>query len=155
MTFRDEEHFRSWLQEELARALPSPKYVVLESKNVTDVVVCKESSAGPIAFFIEVKYYQERSGRINLGTPGAKGFQPEILMKQPKYFEKYTRWLIASKEGKAVFVDNATVRRHASGGKIDTTKQNNIQISILGARNKPFAITKAPTVIIKWLESVG
>jgi hypothetical protein len=149
--FKKEDNFRKWLQQELAKLL-NGRALVLESKNVNDIVICKETSTGPVAFFIEVKYETERSGRIGIGNSEGHGFQTEILIKKPRYFELYTRWLIAADDGWAVLATNEEVRSNASGGYIRYGKQNNIKDSIF--TNKSFRINEVPNKIEEWITSV-
>jgi hypothetical protein len=152
MHFNNENQFRNWLQQELAKLLKD-RAVVLESKNVNDIIVCKETSIGPVAFFIEVKYETERSGRIGIGNQDGYGFQTEILIKKPRYFELYTRWLIAAEDGWAVLVTNKEVRSNAMGSQIKCGKQNNIRDSIFG--DESFRINESPSKIVEWITSVA
>ena len=155
--FEKEEQFRDWLQKELRRKLdhPDSKYIVLDSKNVSDILICKECSSMPIVALVEVKYFKRSYGRIGIGDGEGKGFQPEILIKKPAYFEKYMRWLVASEDDVAVFVDNETVRKFAAGGRIEKGKHNNIQTTIFNnTAIGRFSIGKSSCVIIDWLESL-
>lgn len=152
MTFNSEEDLRVWLLKELRKRLPATS-VVLDSKNVSDVIVCANTRNGPAALFVEVKYLTDRSGRIGIGDWEGKGFQPEILSKRPRYFELYTRWLIAAEDGWAVLADNETVRAHVSGGAIETGKQTNIKESIFD--DNCFRVGESPERIAAWIESLA
>jgi len=153
--FEHEEHLRDWIQAELQRRLQraGTAYVVLSSKNVNDVIVCREDADMPLAFFIEVKYAKSSSGRIGIGDGRGCGFQPEILIRKPFYFERFTRWLVASEVGVAVLVDGDTLRRHAVGGVFSMGKQNNIRYTVFDVASRPFSLGEAPDRIVEWLES--
>jgi len=151
MRFQGEEELRSWVVEGLRPRLRD-RALILSSKNVNDIVICIERSAGPRALFVEVKYATIQKGRIGIGDGRGAGFQPEILVKQPSYFEAYTRWLVAAETGKAVLVDNAVVRSHAMGKQIVEGKQNNLKPSVFD--ESPFEIKDSVERIAQWVESV-
>lgn len=153
MRFESEGSFRKWLVAGLRQRLLYPA-TVLESKNVSDVVICIDPRSGPRALFIEVKYAKESSGRIGVGDGGGGGYQPEILTKRPAYFESYTRWLIAAYDGWAVFVDNNGVRKHAVGGDVRKGKQNNIRDSVF-EDDLCFPIDESVERVAQWVESVA
>ena len=154
--FQNEEEFRDWVQSELQASLEQPgsPYLVLRSKNVNDIIVCKHSGDRPVALFVEVKYAKGSSGRIGLANGKGCGFQPEILIRKPPYFEAFTRWLVASEAGIAVLVDNDTLRRHAVGGVFAEGKQNNIRETVFGQQNQPFTLQESPARLAAWLTSV-
>ncbi|MBI3798199.1 MAG: hypothetical protein HY268_14690 [Deltaproteobacteria bacterium] len=151
MRFQSEEALRSWVVEGLRPRLKD-RALILSSKNVNDIVICIERSSGPRALFVEVKYATIQKGRIGIGDGRGVGFQPEILVKQPSYFEAYTRWLVAAESGKAVLVDNAAIRSHAMGKLIVEGKQNNLKPSVFD--EGPFEIEDAIERIAQWVESV-
>ncbi len=135
------------LQERLA-----PKCVVLDSKNVMDIVICPGASSSARVLFLEVKYLKDSSGRIGIGDWEGKGFQPEILRKRPTYFEAYMRWLIAAEDGWAVFVDNELIRKHASGGSFVPGKQNNIRESIFTEDAACVRTEDSLSRVVQWIE---
>ena len=153
MKFQTEDTYRDWLLRGLRLRLGSHA-VVLDSKNVSDVVICIDTPNGPRALFLEVKYAKESAGRIGIGDAVGSGFQPEILIKRPTYFEVYTRWLIASDDGWAVLVDNTTVRNHAAGGAVATGKQNNIRDSVF-QDHRCFRIDDSVEEVAAWVESTA
>ena len=157
MKFESEEAFRAWVQSELSRLLEpgDGSFVVLRSKNVNDIIICRESPAPNIAVFVEVKYAKASSGRIGVGDGRGGGFQPEILSRRPAYFEQFTRWLVASEVGVAVLADSNTVRRYAVGGEFREGKQNNIQPHLISGENGAFLLADAPVRIIEWLKSLA
>lgn len=153
--FLSEGQFRDWvlsgLQAQLDRR--GNLYVVLHSKNVNDIIVCKNIADAPLALFIEVKYAKGTSGRIGMGDRKGQGFQPEILIRRPEFFERYTRWLVGSEAGLGVLADCDTLRRHAVGGVFAEGKQNNIRPSIFDPDNRPFLIEDSPGRVLAWLNS--
>jgi len=153
--FSREDEYRDWVQRELEVRLASgqPTYLVLASKNVNDIIVCKEKAAEDVALFVEVKYFAATKGRLGLGDGKGKGFQPEILARKPRYFERYLRWLIGCERGLAVLVSSDDLRRHAAGGVFREGKQNNIQWSVL-EENRPFPLEQSPEAVVEWLKSV-
>ena len=99
----------------------------LESKKVVDIVICRDGKT-PGLFFLEIKYYKKRYGRLALGGGVGKGFQPEIVRKKPRYFEKHLRWILATEEypeAGILLVDSATIRQFAAGREL-AKKHNNI-----------------------------
>ena len=154
--FSNESEFRDWVQSELQARLErqGDSYLVLQSKNVNDIIVCKNKQDGPLALFIEVKYAKGSSGRIGVGDGNGRGFQPEILIRRPDYFERYTRWLVASEGGVAVLVDCDTLRGHAVGGVFARGKQNNVRPTVFDAANQPFPLGNAPAQVAEWVKSV-
>jgi hypothetical protein len=153
--FSKEDEYRDWVRRDLEVRLVSsqPTYLVLASKTVNDIVVCKENAAEDVALFIEVKYFTATKARLGLGDGKSMGFQPEILARKPRYFERYLRWLIGCERGLAVLVSNDDLRRHAAGGVFREGKQNNIQWSVM-EENRPFPLEQSPEAVIKWRESV-
>ena len=130
------------------------KYIVLKSKNVGDIIICKQLGMSSKLLFVEVKYFRKQIGRIGLGNGQGEGFQPETLIKRPDYFEHYMRWLVGSEDGSAVLVSSQKIRENAAGGVIAVGKQNNIQRAILDSKTHRFSIDQSPEEIISWLESV-
>jgi hypothetical protein len=151
--FVNEEAYRDWVQVELESILTSAGsgHLVLRSKNVNDIIVCKSAGGRELALFVEVKYHRTSFGRIGLGDGKGQGFQPEILVRRPAYFERYLRWLIGSEAGVAVLVPSDTLRRFAVGGEYRERKQNNIQPTIFGAENRPFPLEESPKAVAEWI----
>jgi hypothetical protein len=132
----------------LRLASGTPAFLVLASKNVNDITVCKEKTEGDIALFVEVKYYTTKKGRLGLGDGKGKGFQPEILTRRPRYFERYLRWLIGCEQGLAVLASSDDLRRYAAGGVFEEGKQNNIQYSVFEGI-QAFPLQESPEAVIK------
>jgi hypothetical protein len=125
----------------------------LESKNVSDILICKESKSTPVLVFIEVKLYKVSSGRINIGTGKGEGFQPEILSKRLVYFDKYLTWVICNENGKCVFANNEGVSKYLMGGKITKGQQNNINPNIFD-KEEAIDISKIADEIISCLKII-
>lgn len=153
--FRNEGEFRNQLLKELQDRIvkESLYFQVLKSKNVNDILICKESVSFPILVFIEVKLYKTSHGRIGIGGSEGKGFQPEILLKRPIYFDRYLRWVISNENGKCVFVNNDVVSKYLIGRKITEGQQNNINPNIFD-KEKTINKTKIADEIISWLKVI-
>ncbi len=153
--FANEGQYRDWVQNQLESLLVSagPQYLVLRSKNVNDIIVCKSSNGRDVALFVEVKYHRASFGRIGLGDGRGQGFQPEILARRAAYFERYVRWLIGSEAHVAVLVTSQTLRRFAVGGDYREGKQNNIQPGIFGPENRPFPLDESAKAVAEWVLS--
>jgi len=151
--FSSEEHFREWLIEELCETLPED-WQLLRSKNVSDIILCHGNDY-PVACFLEVKYHKSNHRRIGFGNGRGKGFQPEILIKRPIYFERNMRWIIANEKGDCLFFDNNDVRNNSAGGSVSHDKQNNF-VSKLFEKNqsKCFRILDCAEKICKWLKTI-
>jgi len=156
--FSNEHGFRNWLLNEVQNRISGEKlnFQVLQSKNIMDIVICKESEANPALVFIELKLYKRSSNRIGIGqgAEGKKGegFQPEILIKRPIYFEKYLRWVICNEDGKCVFANNEAVIKHLAGGKVGGGKQNNISPNIFDEETTE--VSKIADKIISYLKTI-
>jgi len=131
MAFCSEEEMRTHLIARL-KELDPDSLIVMDSQNVGDIVICRGGEA-PEIFFLELKLYQPRNRRINLGDSSGRGFQPEVVQKRPYYLEDHLRWILCDgrqDEPSYVLTDTATIRRYLAGGGIGA-KHNNIQVGIL------------------------
>ena len=157
--FNSESEFRDWLLKEVQNRInrESLDLQVLESKNVTDIIIRKEGESLPALAFIEVKLYKTSHGRIGIGqgSEGKKGegFQPEILIKRPIYFDRYLRWVICNENGKCLFTNNEVLSRNLSGGKITKGQQNNIRVNIFD-KEKTIDVSKITDEIVSYLKSL-
>ena len=153
MTFKNEEEFRSWLIEELENILDRERWLILKSKNVTDIIISKQDDESPALLFIEVKYYKKNYRRIGIGTSNGEGFQPEILMKEPIYIEKHMMWVLCNEDEKCLFLSNDDIRNNCAGGSIDLGKQNNISNNVFdNNKSKLINIRNIPKEIKNWIE---
>ena len=103
-------------------------YTLLDSKDVTDLIICRNTNT-PKIFFIEVKYYSptKRIGGVGFGDGEGKGFQPEILTKRPKYFENNLIWVFGQNDDDNYYIlSNNDCLKYIMGEKI-CAKQNNFQ----------------------------
>lgn len=107
----------------------NPHIYALENKKAVDIVICRDGHS-PALFFVEVKFHKAKHGRLGFGSSSGGGFQPEILQRSVRYFERNLRWVLASEEHDGyVFVDSTTIRNYIAGGNIGE-KFNNIQSRI-------------------------
>jgi len=104
----------------------SPDFQILKSKNITDIIICRNNNI-PKLFFIEIKYYNIKNNRIGFGTKGKICFQPEILLTTPKYFNDNLRWLFKNEifPDKYYILDNNECNKYVRGNNISIDKQNN------------------------------
>lgn len=131
MIFKSEQEFETYIRGLISKHISSTDKDIyaLTNKKAVDILICKDKSKAEL-FFIEVKYHINSHGRLGFGSKAGDGFQPEILSKRPKYFEKNLRWAISSEDSdKIIFVSNDTLLNYISGGTIGQ-KFNNIQKKI-------------------------
>jgi hypothetical protein len=103
-------------------------FTLLDSKNVADIIICRNINIAKI-FFIEVKHYSpaKRIGGVGFGDGEGKGFQPEILIKRPVYFENNLIWVFGQVNDDNYYIlNNEDSLKYIMGGKIGY-KQNNFQ----------------------------
>lgn len=131
MKFNSEREFEIYIRGLLEKHFTSTETLIyaLTNKKAVDIVIAHEGKE-PKLFFIEVKYHINNHGRLGFGGGAGGGFQPEILIKRPKYFEKHLRWILASEDTETIlFLDNDTIVKYVSGGVVGQ-KLNNIQKKI-------------------------
>ena len=124
-------------------------FTLLDNKDVTDIIICRNINI-PKIFFIEVKYYTNKKGRIGFGNPDGSGFQPEVLRKTPKYFENSFIWIFKKENDDGYYVlNNNDCLNYISGGSIGEVggKQNNFQVKLFDAI-KPMSEDD----FIKWIK---
>ena len=143
-----ENHIREIIQNKI---IGSKNYfTLLDSKNVADIIICRNIII-PRIFFIEVKHYSSKKGRIGFGDANGTGFQPEILRKRPKYLEDNLIWVFKNEnQNKYYILNNDDCMKYISGGIIGKIgdKQNNFQ-SKLFDHIKPFNEDE----FLNWLEN--
>jgi len=130
MAFSSESDMRTHLLARL-KELDLDKLVILESQNVGDIVICRHGEA-PAIFLLELKLYQPHKGRVGIGDASGRGFQPEVIERQPPYLEDHLKWILCDgrqDEASYVLTDTATMRGYLAGGGLGT-KQNNLQLRI-------------------------
>ena len=154
MWFADEKSFEQHVASLLRSKLSGTNFVVLDSKKVADVVICSDDTE-PVAFFLEFKILTPTKNRLGFGDRIGDGFQPEILAKRPKFFERYLRWVLCrcllpqDEDRQFVFATNAKISEYIMGGTIGD-KHNNIRPSIF--KREPL-LTESELVnsILSWL----
>lgn len=128
MSFTSEKEFEAYIRQlvNLHITAGNPDIFTLTNKKAVDIVICKNGKI-PHIFFIEVKFHVDSHGRLGFGSSKGNGFQPEILLKRPHYFENNLRWVIGAEfTNKIFFLNNETMLKYLSGGAIGE-KFNNIQ----------------------------
>jgi len=126
--------------------------VLLESKKVVDILICKNGSS-PKLFFIEVKYHVSKHGRLGFGSGNGVGFQPEIVSKKPDYFENNLMWVVASQDHMdtgILFLSSSTIRKYIAGGCVGR-KYNNIQKKIF-SEQQGYSEIELIKRIKEWIE---
>ncbi len=129
-----ETHIRNLIHDNITDQFPH--IYALDNKKAVDILICRDQPE-PKLFFIEVKFHKASLGRLGFGSTGGRGFQPEILQKQPAYFEQNMRWIIGNEANESeefLFLTSETIRGYVAGGVIGD-KQNNIQERIFSMEN--------------------
>lgn len=124
-----ENYIRSLIKDKITKI--NGNIYALKNKKAVDILICRDEQISAL-FFIEVKYYKKKHGRLSFGSSKGGGFQPEIVLKNPSYFKTNLRWALASEEHPddgILFVDSDVIRKYVSGGKVGD-KFNNIQTRI-------------------------
>jgi len=90
--FGDEREFEAHIRALVTTHITSanPDIYPLKNKKAVDILICKDSPP-PELFFIETKYHQVKHGRLGFGGRKGGGFQPEIVLRKPAYFESNLR----------------------------------------------------------------
>ena len=122
-----ENHIRKIINENIIKK--SPHLVMLENKDVFDILICDNGNPSKL-FFIEVKHYSKKKNRLGFGDGYGKGYQPEILQKRPAYFENNLIWVFQKENDNNYYIlKNEDCLKYISGNSIGI-KQNNFQLSI-------------------------
>jgi hypothetical protein len=104
-------------------------FVLLENKDVFDIIICRNSNV-PKIFFIEVKHHTSSNNRIGFGNQDGSGFQPELLLKRPEYFEQNLRWIFGRDNDNGYYVlETKDCLRYLAGDTM-SRKQNNFQLKL-------------------------
>jgi len=128
MPFSSEREFETYIRNLIHLHITSTNKDIfaLTNKKAVDIIICK-NGVTPHLYFIEAKFYIDSHGRLGVGSKKGNGFQPEILLKRPDYFESNLRWVVGSENtDKIYFLTNETLLNYTSGGVIGE-KFNNIQ----------------------------
>jgi hypothetical protein len=98
-----------------------PHIYAFENKKAVDILICRDEPS-PALFFIEVKLFRRRHGRLGIGGARGRGFQPEILRRKPSYFETHLRWVIADSSKSTVmllFLRTSILTKYMVGGSVE------------------------------------
>jgi hypothetical protein len=152
MTKDKEIDFENHIREIISNKIIGSKdnFTLLDSKNVADIIICRNIII-PKVFFIEVKHYSNKNGRIGFGDANGYGFQPEILRKRPKYFEDSLIWTFQKENDDKYYVlNNSNCIKYISGGEIGKVggKQNNFQSKLFDNINP-----MDENEFLKWIEN--
>lgn len=134
MEFNSEKEFEAYIRNLIAQRIISKNkdLILLENKKAVDIIICKERPRAEL-FFIEIKFHIKKHGRLGFGSAKGRGFQPEILNRRPKYFEKNMRWIISAEHSEGIyFLTNKEILEYISGNQIGE-KFNNIKNSIFAS----------------------
>jgi len=123
-------------------------FVLFDNKDLTDIVIFRNNES-PKVFFLEVKHYSGKNGRIGFGDKNGNGFQPEILAKRPKYLEDNLLWIF-SKDDYFCVLTNADCLKYRSGDGIGE-KQNNFTLKLF-EKEKHYNEDELVKFLGKWLE---
>lgn len=152
MSFQNEFEFENYIRELIKTHITSKNHNIyaLKNKKAVDIVICSDNSP-PNLFLIEVKYHKFHHGRLGFGGSKGIGYQPEILSRQPKFFQTNMRWVLGQEEDdKIYFLTNNDLLRYVAGGEIGK-KFNNIQKRVF--RDEPGLIEDEFVLALKcWLE---
>lgn len=128
MAFENERHLESYIRNLIEKNICSenPSIMLLKNKKAVDILICK-NNPNPELFFLEIKYHINTHGRLGFGSSSGGGFQPEILLRRPDYFENNLRWILAiENNNQFFFLSNKEILEYISGDKIGE-KFNNIK----------------------------
>jgi len=131
MPFESEKAFEEHIRELIGEYIIHDELLLFHSKKAVDILICR-NGINPALFFLEVKYHKKNHGRLSIGHGKGGGFQPEILSKQPKYFEMNMRWVLGIEDMEGYFfMSNKELieRRYISNESIGE-KYNNIRVEL-------------------------
>ena len=149
--FKSETEFEKYVREliDLFITAVDNRIYCLKTKKAVDIVVCDDRDRAKVNF-IEVKYYVKSHGRLGFGSNSGTGFQPEILLKQPKYFQSNLRFVISAEETEKIhFLSMDEISNFISGEKIEP-KYNNIQTRLF-KENTGLTEEEFKKELSKWL----
>jgi hypothetical protein len=153
LLFESEKSFEQYIRKIISdkiTSLQNSNIMLLENKDVVDIIVCRNTD-NPKIFFMETKFFKSSHGRINFGGPNGNGFQPEILLKRPKYFEENMRWIFGKEGDTSIYVlTSEECTKYYSGGILTSNKQNNFQYKLFN-EIRPFTEDDFVKNIYKWI----
>ena len=131
--FASEKEFEQHIRDLLKRTVATQEsgYQILESKGISDIVICREGAHSAI-FFIELKYSSRTpKGELNTIDVSEK-IQSEILLKRPEHLDSRFMWLLgsASCEGDYWLMNSENLLPHITTNPLTVEKMNNISLKI-------------------------
>jgi len=128
--FESEADFEAYIRKRIQEQVTAyhPEIYAMENKKAVDILICKDGPS-PSLFFLEIKFHRDKHGRLGFGSGKGLGFQPEILLRRPTFFERNLRWVVGSEAhepGKILFLSNSQILEFVAGGGVGP-KFNNIQ----------------------------
>ena len=157
MQFSSESELENHLRKLISEAICNidQNILMLESKTLSDIIICRNGQ-DPCIKFIEIKHLKENMGRLGVGGKNGIGFQPEVLKRQPTYFETNLIWILFSEkhEFNSEYLIETTKdlnKMYAQGGRIGN-KYNGIKQSIFGERKK-YTETELVEYLKCWVNS--
>ncbi|MBI3744227.1 MAG: 3-keto-5-aminohexanoate cleavage protein [Chloroflexi bacterium] len=128
-----------------------PDILCLKNKDVVDVIICRDGSI-PKAFFLEIKLFQPAFGRLGIGSAKGAGLQPEIIDRDPLYFQNNLRWLLAHQAQPGfLLLSTSGLKPFITGGGIGA-KFNNINTSVF-RQKELLSETQLESALESWLLS--
>jgi hypothetical protein len=145
-----EEHIRKLIFNEIISS--SSNFLLLDNKDVVDIIICDNSILQPKLFFIEVKFSTKIKGRIGFGTSNGKGFQPEILSKRPEYFYQNMLWVFGKENDLNYYIFTTNqILNFISGNEIGL-KQNNFQQKLFNQPENKYNDQTFLLFVKNWLQ---
>lgn len=152
--FESEIAFEQAIRKSLGKELSKhTKFEILTNKKVADILICYNSNHKSKLFFLEVKYHKTKHGRLPIGQQEGKGFQPELLQKQPKYFENHLKWVFGSQTSQNfILLDTPTLFNNYIQGNSIGIKHNGAKKALFG-HNPSYSYDLLINEIVNWLLS--
>jgi hypothetical protein len=145
-----EEHIRKLIFNEIISS--SSNFLLLDNKDVVDIIICDNSILQPKLFFIEVKFSTQIKGRIGFGTANGTGFQPEILSKRPEYFYQNMLWVFGKENDLNYYIFTTNqILNFISGNEIGL-KQNNFQQKLFNQPENKYNDQTFLLFVKNWLQ---
>lgn len=146
-----EQHIRNLILNEIISV--SSNLVLLENKDVVDIIICDNNTSLPKLFFIEVKFSTQIKGRIGFGTANGKGFQPEILSKIPQYFNQNMLWIFGKENDVNYYIFTTKQILNFISGKQIWLKQNNFQQKLFNQSENKYDDESFLLFIKNWIQT--
>ena len=151
MAFESEKEFEAQVRELIGEyILPCDKNLVLfDNKKAVDILLCRNGKKSGL-YFLEIKYHKRSHGRLSTGHGKGGGFQPEILLRLPTYFESNMRWVLGLEDQEGyLLMKNSQLIKYVAGGVVGK-KYNNIQMKLF-KNEKPLSEKEFVLALKGWL----